>query len=261
MAAPHALSIGLTTVVLSLGVVAQSSPGAGAQPAPGSTWRGSPKVAGDPVGTYSEVSSNGGTGNLTLVGGGTFTTDYGDSGVWVTLKTSIALVVSDSDEDDDGCVYLGTLDKAGINTATKQGPTTCDGTEDTWYALKEVKQNRASVSSTVRAAVPRVRMVGNYSVVFDDEPPSPMVIAGDRSVTAGDQRGFWVAKGKAIAFSFTGSSTCVALGLADAHGFDSEAKPGPFACAGESGDGYWYAMKTTASGRRLSDARRVSRGR
>src|SRR5580704_11570223 len=75
--------------------------------------RDAPSVAG--AGTYTEFSSNGGSGVLTLEGDDTFTTSYGDSGQWLSIGTTMAMVVNDSSDGDTGCLYLGTLKKKGIN--------------------------------------------------------------------------------------------------------------------------------------------------
>ena len=49
-----------------------------------------------PFGTYTIISSNGGTGDITVLDGYTFTSDYGDSGIWDYLAKSVVFLVTSS---------------------------------------------------------------------------------------------------------------------------------------------------------------------
>jgi hypothetical protein len=77
---------------------------------------------------------------ITINVNGTFTLLYAsitDNGVWLQDGRTIALTVTSSEDGSSGCLLLGTVERKGINSASKQGPIDCNsqfGKVGTWYA-------------------------------------------------------------------------------------------------------------------------------
>jgi hypothetical protein len=205
-----------------------------------------------PIGYYNEFSSNGGTGQIHIEVNNAFETNYGDTGGWVETKTSIALVVFTSTEGDDNCVYLGKWSSRGINTKKKQGPTSCSGSGDTWYALRtpgptstpSVDRRAGTVKTASR---PGVKGVGHYTMHFEAAVGTLDLSANGTAVANDGQApmsGYWVGLSKAVAFETKRSNeVCVWVGLLDKTGIASSAKPAAVYCHDEAGPSIWYATK------------------
>jgi hypothetical protein len=108
----------------------------------------------EPGWAYEIHSSNGGSGDLLLSPDGSFSTDYGDSGIWLSQGTAVAMRVNTVD-GDEGCLYLGSFTKRAINSAHAQGPTNCGGSQDTWYAVRLTKK-KAHATVRLSASPPSV---------------------------------------------------------------------------------------------------------
>jgi hypothetical protein len=185
-----------------------------------------------------------------------------DSGGWLALGKSVALVVSSSSARDNGCVFLGTVGAAGINKNTptrKRGPDNCNGVAGTWYATPASESAAPSGAASprvdawhgaVRRTYPSVSAVGTYSLFLGNGETGTLTInSGDTwSSSLGGSTGYWVSQGKSIALVVTASTTntadCAFLGTVKASGINASAtkKQGPVGCPGNLSTG-WYATK------------------
>jgi hypothetical protein len=58
--------------------------------------------------------------------------DFGDSGTWEQFGKTAAFLVT---VNEKGCIEIGTVSRAGINSLAAPGPYFCPGpSEGTWYA-------------------------------------------------------------------------------------------------------------------------------
>jgi hypothetical protein len=239
---------GMTVCSLVLGVLVDSPLPAGAHGSvAGAT--GPAVQAKSPVGSYVIVSSNGGEGVITILPDNTFTSDYGDSGIWDSISASVGFLVTASTEGDDGCVFLGTFTKRRINSESRPGPQNCGSFSDTWFAI--VPRNKTvsprDVSSMAASGL-RLRTAKNptgkyqYTVPGEGSNP-PLYIDPGGTTLLGDATGYWVSLGRALAFSETEgpSVQCISLGMFNKSGIGSAAKPAQTLCAGDSTVLYWYA--------------------
>jgi hypothetical protein len=86
------------------------------------------------------ITEGGAAATITINANGTFTLLYAsitDSGQWLQQGKTIALTVTSGEDGSGGCLLLGTIERKGINSATKQGPIDCEGQfgkTGTWYA-------------------------------------------------------------------------------------------------------------------------------
>lgn len=90
------------------------------------------------VGRYHALFSSGVNGNLAInpdgsygLTGGTVVTEGGN---WASLGKTVAMTATTANADQ-GCLYVGTLSKKGINTTT-WGPYQCMGYTGSWFATK-----------------------------------------------------------------------------------------------------------------------------
>jgi hypothetical protein len=61
----------------------------------------------------------------------------GDTGVWVTSGTAIAISITNSTVDDVGCTFSATVGKKGLASAKKPGSYICPGNDlSIWYATR-----------------------------------------------------------------------------------------------------------------------------
>ena len=213
---------------------------AAARPAPATV--GHTKAA---AGNYEIHSSNGGTGQITVLVDSSWLSDYGDSGILVALGTSAAFVVTKSTDGDLGCIFLGTVGAKGINSAHKQGPQDCGSFSDTWYATRDKVMKAAPSSSPwapdhgpAPASGAGPSPVGAYELLDMTEATRyPLALNADgSSLLDGTLGGHWVLLGKSVAFSFSafdGQGTCVAVGTLIGSGIDTQAKPGLLQCEGQ----------------------------
>jgi hypothetical protein len=214
-------------------------------------------AAASPVGQYEIYSSNGGSGALTLTAGGSFTTDYGDSGMWVSQHTSVAMRVN-TVNGDDGCLYLGSFSKTAINSAHAQGPTNCGGTQDTWYAVKLTKKALATAplsASHVPTASTKKKTeepAPQYDVALGSEIWDLEVSTDGLSTMQIDGAtppgpGFWVVRGKVFAFTavlgiIPPYSPCLFLGTFSSTGVGTPTTPGVALCPDDEVPlAPWYA--------------------
>jgi hypothetical protein len=90
-----------------------------------------------PAGTYTFVDSDGFTATWTLKSNSSRTGASGTKGYWEKFGHSIALTITSSTNGSTGCIFLGVVKAASINSRSKPGPLNCLGpTPDTWYAVK-----------------------------------------------------------------------------------------------------------------------------
>src|ERR1039458_1452649 len=116
---------GVTALFLLLGAVFLASLPASARGTAAGDGTGHAK---SPVGSWDMVSTSGHGGLWIINSDGTWSTNYRDSGTWLALKKAVVFRVDSSAGGRDlGCVYLGTLNKQGINSASRQGPQNCSG--------------------------------------------------------------------------------------------------------------------------------------
>jgi hypothetical protein len=205
-----------------------------------------------PVGWYDEVSSNGGTGQIHLEANYQFETNYGDTGGWVETKTSIALVVYTSTGGDTNCVYLGKLNRKGINSASQQGPTSCSGKGDTWFAVRtkgptSTPSDGGWSKAASEAGRRTVSASGQYTIPLGGGDTEGLHLAVDGVAVANDgqpvtENGYWVQEGKAVGFELERSGyVCVWVGLLTRTGIGTAAKPGGEYCHDEPAPYHWYA--------------------
>jgi hypothetical protein len=221
-------------------------------------------AAASPVGAYEIHSSNGGSGDLLLSTDGTFSTDYGDSGIWVSQGTAVAMRVNTVD-GDEGCLYLGTFTKRAINSAHAQGPTNCGGSQDTWYAVGLTKKK---THATVRLSASSTPVPTDTARKKTEEPAPDYLVTWDSSTfsltvsTDGLLEfqqtgpitpvydGFWVVRGKVFAYSvvlneFPPYDPCLFLGTFSSTGVGSPTTPGASVCTLSSTPKPWYATLPT----------------
>jgi hypothetical protein len=242
---------GLAVAALVLGTLISVSVPAGAH-ATGAVGRGHSK---SPVGAYDEFSSNGGSGVLVVDAGNTFETSFGDSGYWLSVSSSIGLMVTKSSEEDVGCVYLGKVGSHGINSDHKQGPTNCGGTKDTWYATHRSRAEAPSLSRAPGSGVGpstdgAVKPYPAYNG-FQGPQEWTLFINPDGSAEIKFTEppydfGFWVNQGSALAFTAVPPGLefgppCLYMGTLSKKGISSPSKSGQAVCAGMLKS--WYATK------------------
>lgn len=237
---------GLTAVTLVLGALILGSAAAGAHGAASVSSH-----AKSPLGSYEEHSSNGGVGQLNVLSNHHFSTNFQDSGSWVSLGTAVAFRVDASAEGDGGCVFLGTVTKKGINSAAKQGPQNCGTSRDTWYATRISGARAASVSGPAGPAVDapgavaaRAQPVGTYTYTsLADQSTSILDINSNGTAALSTDTGYWVSMGTAIAFSAVSGPVdpCILVGKLNKTGINSSVKPGEHFCG--AGLTLWYATK------------------
>jgi hypothetical protein len=236
--------IGMTVGGLILGSLSDN-------PLPASAHGPTARTAGhskSPVGSYTIFSSNGGEGDITILTDHSFTTGYGDSGIWDSLSASVALLVTASTEGDNGCVFLGSFTKKGINSEGRPGPQNCGSFSDTWYATAPPKKRvRPGDGSSTAPSHPSVRAAKNPTGTYDYIVPgfgsSTLDIEPDGTIQVGDDTGYWVSLGRAIEFSDISEIThdgCVSLGTFNRSGIGSVTKPAQTRC-GANSPTYWYA--------------------
>jgi hypothetical protein len=86
------------------------------------------------------ITEGGQPTTLTINANGTFTLLYSsltDTGVWVQQGKTIALTVTSGEDGSAGCLLLGTVERKGLSSATKQGVIDCMvpfGKSGSWYA-------------------------------------------------------------------------------------------------------------------------------
>jgi hypothetical protein len=91
---------------------------------------------------------------------------------------------------------------------------------------------------------PRSSPVGDYLAYINGQTNADtLAIDGDSTMTIAGDTGYWVIRGKYVAFVINDDANlCVFLGAADKQGFDSAAQPGPWRCASGT-SGKWHAVR------------------
>jgi len=218
-------------------------------------------AAASPVGAYEIHSSNGGSGDLLLSPDGSFSTDYGDSGIWLSQGTAVAMRVNTVD-GDEGCLYLGSFTKRAINSAHAQGPTNCGGSQDTWYAVRLTKK-KAHATVRLSASPPSVPTATTRKKTEEPAPEYEVTwrnqnwdleVSTDGLLTMQEEStdyppgdGFWVVRGKVFAFSallglIPPYDSCLLLGTFSSTGVGSPTAPGVAFCPNyDSSLEPWYA--------------------
>jgi hypothetical protein len=86
------------------------------------------------------ITEGGAATTITINSNGTFTLLYAsitDTGVWIQEGKTIALTVTSGEDGSAGCLLLGTVERKGINSASKQGQIDCMvpfGKTGSWWA-------------------------------------------------------------------------------------------------------------------------------
>jgi len=210
----------------------------------------------NPVGTYTFDYLLASSPGVTVNADHTWTDGVsGFGGTWAVEGREIVLGTVGP---NGGCVFLGRVSKAGINSATTRGPYNCPSSlSGSWYAVRTGPAPRRVHLARGTPGPGRHRFVaspsGNYHATFSQGAPSGLQIGlpassfGYALVDLGDA-GTWVHTRKYVGMitSTSGGSAndvgCVYIARYADGAFGSVTAPGSYNCPGRSvANQTWYA--------------------